>query len=560
MKKFTILFLSCLVFSSNVLAYVYVADDFEEGSYETKESANSKTKDFIKKSFSGSVNHAQLMASDENERAYTSANLRFDNKYKGVRLVLDGLYEKVDISFQQTLESQGVGGGAAETRTLTHSRSKVRPNDAYVAWDVNNYFTLSGGLKRITWGQFEPFSPVNFAFPMNVSSTGITFSKLKSAIPQEFVGLEVFPTSWISLESYYMPSVRVDDLMKGLINDPGDNFVVADENFDEVNQVETLDTARSDYFHNQNWESEDQFGARVMFYPDWGSFGFSYFDGYQASFGETRFSEIGTALDARTGDVFAFSQDGVGGFSGIEQGDNFFFNKSAQGLAEQKMIGFEMSVPVNKFTWKFEFARFESQYSLEDYSTSDMNHFLNGKTPVGFSGNAEAASEFFNFVKDDNAGKFYIPYHYNIAALGFDADLERWLINFTLYAINEEFDSKYQQLLNNQKEAYPHLNNDDSSGEVFPMLNIARYLDYSKTGMVGVAGGIIGNGMGFALYYNQEFKEAFTLGLALVSMEYFSDDVIEDSGNGDTGVTNTTQYKKTSDTSNGVVFSLGYKF
>ncbi len=559
--KFLYLCLCFVVFSFNSFAYTYVNDDyegeFEQGSYESKDAEENKFGDFIKKSFSGSINHAQLVAGDDNDRAYTSANLRFDNKYEGVRLVLDGIYEKVDISFEQTLVDQD-NATVPVNRTLEYKREKVRPNDAYLAWDVNNYFTVSGGLKRITWGQFEPFSPVNFAFPLNVSATGVTFSKLQSAIPQEFVGLEVFPTSWIALETYFMPSVRVDDLMEDFLNEPGDDITVTGD--DAGATVSSLTTTRSDYFHNKSWDDESQFGARIMFYPDWGSFGFSYFDGYQSSFGEQRFSQIGTALDSGTGNAYTFSQNGSGSFDGVLAGDNFFFNKSAMGLAEQKMMGFELSVPVDKVTWKFEFARFESEYSLEDYNASDMTFFLNGRTPSGFGGDSQAASDFYTFIRDENGGKFYFPYNYNVAALGFDADLDRWLINFTLYMLNEEFDDKFQKAIDNQNAAYPNLADDNNDFEVFPMLNIARYLDYSKTGMVGVAGGIIGNGMGFALYYNQEFWESFTLGLALVSIEYFSDDVIEDSFNDDTGVATSTNYDKTSDTSNGVVFSVGYKF
>ncbi len=524
MKKFLFTCFSLLLISVNSWSYTI---DLGEND---KEKDSSKVADFLKKSFSGGISHTQLISNDDNERSYSAVNLRFDQQFDNFRVVADGLFEKVEIKIEQNI--QGSSGGAVvsqDRRVIEYSRDKARANDVYISYDLGEYATISAGLKRFTFGQFEPYSPTNFSLPLNLTSTGTTFSKLTSAIAQEFASLEVFPAPWISLQYIYMPSVTVDDLLEKNINQ-GRTELVADGG-GGFNSVQTG-------LYDPDWQNRDQHAFRIMLYPDWGTLGLTYFEGYRSWF-ETDFERISE----------------VRGLAGS------FYESGAPGLSKQNMAAFELAIPINKFNFKFEFARFfDATYSIYDTDSSILSAALTGgAAPAGFQGDFAAGSEFYRRIRDENNGNLFFDYDYNIAAIGFDADLEKWYLNFALFIINEEFDDRQQQLLDLRDQGFAHLEIEDEQ-IVYPILNVARYLDRGKTEKLGVILGIVGNGQGAALYYNKEYRESITLGLALAMIEYFSDGQIEDDFERRFDNANSVSYEKTEDFSNALVVSLGYKF
>ena len=173
-----ILYIALSVFLNSSIAFAY---DIDFGDDSKSGKKDSKAYDFFNKSFSGGISHTQQFSNDDNERSYSAVNLRFDRQFDNLRVVADGLFEKVNIKIAQNI--QGDSGGQVvfeDRRVIEYSRDKFRPNDIFLSYDLGEVATVSAGLKRFTFGQFEPFSPTNFALPSNITTTGTSFSKLNS--------------------------------------------------------------------------------------------------------------------------------------------------------------------------------------------------------------------------------------------------------------------------------------------------------------------------------------------------------------------------------------------
>ena len=215
-----------------------------------------------------------------------------------------------------------------------------------------------------------------------------------------------------------------------------------------------------------DWQNRDQHAIRLMMYPDWGTLGFTVFEGYRTWF-EDDFRNIDNVS--------------VGGV-------DTFYVSSVPGLARQKMVSFEATIPVEKFNFKLELARFfDATYSINDYDSSIIDSALkNQPGPGDYLGDYQAGSEFFRRIRDEYNGNFFFKSDYNVAAIGFDADLTKWYIDFAVFAYQQDFSDKQRRLLDLKNQAFSHFEIEDDEGGVFPMLNIARYTDRLKTGKVGV--------------------------------------------------------------------------
>lgn len=520
-----------------------------------KEDSRTVSKSILK-SFSGEVRYSHIF-SGGGTRTYGVASLRFDHNFGRLRTVVEGLGETIDIELKQKLNTSYCGNGnndctgLAEERTISYRETQGRLEEGYFAYDLSSFMTVSAGKKKVIWGQFEPFSPLNFSFPMNMLSTGVKFSKLKSTLGQNFVGLDLYPTSFMSLEGYFFPDVTIDDVARQRIEDGQTNNNQPILNGSE-NNVTGIGSAKS-YGVIPDGKKGRQYGAKAMFYPSWGTFGFSYFKGYDTLW-TLDFKNI-APLKKADGTDFTFASGGSN-FLGLSDGDKYYFDQTTPGLGKQKMIGFEIAIPYKKVTFKAELASYDKFMEIDDYDSSVFSHVLNGQSsgPSGYNGNYADAQEFVNWVQNNNGGNLYIPFRQNIGAIGFDADLEKWMINLAIFFIQEDISGEHQRIIDLQETAFPNNIDDGDDQFVFPMLNITRYHNSRKSVMTGLAGGVIGNGVGIALYHSREFKESLTIGVALQTIEYFSNDQIEDANGG--GIV----YERENDSVSGIAVSIGYKF
>lgn len=533
LKFFALFFAVFLQFSSNSFAAqdklflskeeIVAAEKKQEKLQDVEKKQKSKNKilDFLSKSTSGSIGAAFIQGENNENREYSYANIRFDGKKNGFRVVFDGIAEKTKITLSQNKINSDFCiddncNNLPENRTISYSDSNFRIQDSFVSYDIGSFATISGGKKRIVWGQFEPFSPTNMAFPINISITNPSYSKLNGAIGQEFIGLEIYPSSNVKIENYIIPRYSFDRLTSSYLK-RGNSYHEATPNGDNI------EYSIQNFRNGQSEEVDDPgYASRIGFYPEWGTVAFSFAKGYDSIFKINK-TTIRPLLN-QDGSEYSFGADNFA----FNEGDNYYTLNSRPTLSEQKMYGFELAIPVDKATFKFEVASFDKFYELSYGNSQVLSRALNGyDSAPGFSGNFTAAKNLANWAYKENNGKLYFPYKQILSAAGFDLKLDRWMINAAILYRYNYIESKYQKHLDFAKEAFPNLN-EDNIPRVFPMLNVARYLGERKSALLGVGAGVIGNGTGVGVYFSKDFFEAFSIHLTAMKIKYFSDSQVED--------------------------------
>ena len=538
-----------LVGEDNKIAKFEDKNNDYEIKYSNKTQASKKNNYFFgifpKKSFSGSVNHSEL-SSSSGGRKYTNLNLRFDQKLGSLRIVADGVFEKTSVQTSlgldcsQTIYEDGKAMSSCNpnlktplprTKSYSYNRSQFRAREAYVSADIGSAAVLNFGKKNITWGQFNLFSPMNAVSPSNLSYTNPAIGKTANVLGQDTINLNLFPHPFVEINSFYMPYLSYDSIVQNSLDKESET-----ESIDNNTTSEFLTKTTQKYKNNTKWKNHSQFGGKILFYPSWGITGFSYFDGYNLN----EVIDKGKIELAKTSDgsTFVASKDYLNNY-GVKKGSNYYALSKTPGLAKQKMIGFELAVPVKKITMKLELAKISS--FMNPSKSSNIQESLNRKINGNASNLSLSESNFDDFIINNKNGDLSIPYNLEVVAAGFDSNFERWLVNFEVVYVQRNVPKPYD-VVTDAKQIF-----------VTPAINIGRYTSADKSGIIGIAAGSFGYGSGVSLYYNKEFKESFTFGIALSSVQYYSDAISAYD----------PLYSSNSDSqtsSDGILFSLGYKF
>ena len=466
-------------------------------------------KKFLRRSVSGSVGHASIIGSDY--RGYTHLRGRFDHSlFEGTRVVAEGLFEYTDIQFDQQLSRpEQAEPGQARERKFKYQKNNFRAEELYLSQEVGELMTLSYGVQKVVWGQFEPYSPTNLVFPFNLSTTDVEFNKVKGTLPQEAGIITLYPTYNTTLSLYAFPKITYDNVIKNRFDNPG---TYTD---DEGNRQERLVElpAGSD---------ELQTGARLMYYPSWGTIGLSYHKGYNTT---QPFSNSFIELDPN------------------RDSDDDYIEREKIGLAKRETVGLELAVPWRSFILKGEISSYSSHENIRfNGILQDTNSRLEG-----------LEKDYFDAIKNDNNFNLYVPVRSNIMAVGVTGNLSRWYLNLVVFFLENQYEEKYQNLVDLEKRIDQLSGNsdEDESRSWFPGGVVSYYLNSNKLSEIGLAAGIISNGSGGALFYKKT-TDKFVYGAALQAIEYFSDNNITESS-GD-------EYERKNQFSTGALLSLTYKF
>ncbi len=431
---------------------------------------------------------------------------RFETEWEWIKFNYEGVAEAIYIFFTQENSNTGA------TREVIFEQNQYRTEELFVRFDLSNYASLSLGVQKVIWGQFEPFSPTNIVFPFNLSITDIEFNKFKGTLPQDAARLAIYPTDKILLEAYAFLEPKFDAVLEQRFNDAGTYSRPINFNGSEFNTSQEPVRVRL-----PEGSEKIMHGYRALFYEDWGTFGFSYFKGWD---GSRRFER--------------FTIDSVS-----DGGETSFFSSQEIGLRPYEMYGFELAIPWDNWTFLFEVAKIRTESSLDFRGEAENESDLS----------AEELS-FLQAVQNNNDSRLYISLDWYISAFGLEADFDWWKVKFLLFYLYNDYESDDQALVDLQEAAYPEEGNLD--WPVFPGLLMNFFVNDEKTARIGFAAGVIGNGAGGVLYYSQEFWESFNLTGGLQTITYFSDDAVD--------LDNDGTFERQSSFTAGAVMSIRYRF
>jgi len=431
---------------------------------------SSKFNNFLDKNFSGSIGTSYVDSNSGTRQSnFLQARIDYDNKYS--RIVIDGQY--IDSSIEMT-QTDAITGNE---RNIEYSYSDPEFLETYVDLKLLSNLTLSTGLKKIVWGQFEPFSPIDFALPIYFSRNYVEYTKSKGRVPKENISLTYYPHPKIEISGYFFPEYEIDPIIEEI--NTGDNVEIP---------------TGSDLY---------QSAGRIMFYPEFATFGFTYFNG------------------------FNHMQNSQGYYyhSGSTIKDPF--------LIENEMFGFEFAKQFDNYNLKFE-------YSISDQMT-DLSTYTSN-------------SNYLSWVQNDNNNKFYVDGKLHFGALGVKFARGLWNYDLMVYYYKVAYDDN-AQIGVDYDEVITGDSNDGPTdiGNLLPSFNISRYASSKRNTKFGLAAGVLGVGQGVAIYANGNINESFEWLLATEYLEYFSNMMIDDANDDN-------NYESEDDLIFGVRASLQYKF
>ena len=374
--------------------------------------------------------------------------------------------------------------------------------ELYIRKRFGSRHNLSLGRQLIVWGQFDIFSPIDFALPTQVDNGGFSLNKANNRMPQDALIYRFYPFPNVEFNTYYIPKTRISQFTKFLIN------TYSEYTFDSI---PVLDPSSSSYAEdkfveipiNGSFPDESPITAfRLMLYPRWFTLGLTYFDG----------------LDIYPYDVGVVSVHNGSQYNSKLEGS--YYNHDRQiTILPSKLYGLELSKSIGNTTFKMELARKQTNRGI--YGVRDMD-FLSG---FGESESEDDNMDFdkkliYDWILYQNGGKNYIPYYWDFIGVGLDGNYNWGIVNFYVTRISFSEHSGYADIVN-LENIVSGLRTYDN----FPLfgLNIGKYFGQDKKKLLGFAGGMLTGSLGVTLYYGQEFRESWNMSVSLEVMNYISD-------------------------------------
>ncbi len=424
---------------------------------------------------------------------------------------------------------------------LSYNENKWIPifRDSFVQFDITQYTRLTIGRKTIVWGQFNVVSPVDIILPIRLQNTGLIITKANSRIPQDMISLGIYPTENIEIEGYYFPKVTIDPVTKGYLrqlSNPG-LIVTAKNEATLRTQAESIDIptdtdsirkAIQDGFINpydfqeqvrelslpdtfNDLDETYQVGGRILFYLDFLTIGFTYFNGYYTLLG----TDNGALVQV------------MSTITGIPPSSYVQTNAS---LFRASSYGFEMAIPIGRWQLKAELAastRVEDiQYippgSLGFDPGSDMDQKL-----------MEANDNFINWVINKNSSQLTINNYEFITGIGVDVEFDRWVMNILLLRLDTVYfgnQKKGKDLFDEYRKISEPDADDGIAPPVIPFINAGWYVTKDKKMTLGAVAGFLGSfGIGGSIYIRQFlFDDDFFWAVTLDALMLNSDQLIDD--------------------------------
>ena len=386
-----------------------------------------------------------------------------------------------------------------ESSSMRYEKGEWVPiiRDTYLQLDITQYARLSIGRKTIVWGQLNAISPVDIVLPIRVQSQALAFNKAGNRIPQDVAILGLYPTENIEMEGYYFPKTTLDRSTVNVLEDFTDDENVS---IDLHNTFDDLD---------QNY----QVAGRLIFYLDFMTLGFSYFNGFYT------FGTIENARWLSSVENTSFDRDNNPRIT-IEHD-----YRIAPSLYRAQTLGLELSIPVQEWALKIESA----------FSTR-KTEIDSGSINLVFSDQAQRQQQvaLIDWVRNENNGSLTVDHYEVISGIGLDADLDRWVFNLLVLNVTNIYPDHAQEGLDLVRELEEAQG--DSTGLetplIIPFFNIGWYASADKKTTLGLLGGFLGPiGFGASIYITQTlFDDDFRWAISLDGISFHSDNFVEVTG------------------------------
>ncbi len=470
-----------------IFSISYAQDNSPFEIEEENEVTKKENKSFAEKykiEYSGNIGTTYLTSGSTASRRTTSTNLAISKKWNPMKIYLSGEAYSTSISYTGK-RREYLPMNIPEKRTIKYSNDGVTLRDAYLELYFGEKLTMTAGRQVIVWGQFDLFSPVDSALPYKTSSTGIGFSKANSRLPMDSVKLSYYPIPKIELQTYYIPKIAKDELLDEYQQSSNYLRPVGGD----INNLVVINTPLIE----PRGSEEKQTAIRLMFYPDWATIGLTYYNGW---------------------DTFPNSRKEIAEDNGI------YYHPRSPKIEKKKMYGFEISRPWGKSIIKFEIARWKTNKSLRNFNQTVFQR-------TGTADFDSAKQNFYTWIVNNNDSKLYVPFYYNIMAIGLDRDTSKWLMNIALFFLYEEpANDRAKRAIEGEKKA--NLSKDDNELSAAPALNIVRKFGKDNYGRVGFALGMLGEKAGASLYLSNKYKEALDWVISINYLMFFNDDNLSD--------------------------------
>lgn len=380
----------------------------------------------------------------------------------------------------------------SSTRVIKIEEDDTEFSEGYISVTPLSWLRLRAGRRKVVWGQFEVFSPVDLLLPFRTQSTDPYFTKVNFRRPQDHVQISITPHERIELQGYWFYNTRLDPLLPRL---------AAQENeMMSVSQIEDI------------LEDHDQLAARLLFYPNWGTLGLTWYRG-RNSLNVNDFSRVtgGTVADLNS----------IGDLNRRDIAGDFI---TAPDLAKLDAYALEFSASRGRWLFRAELVYRENTGDLEEV-----------RSPCGYTCVGDTARRrYLRWILEENGGKFYGDLRTFMGGIGFKYESEKWQVAVAALALSEEFTGKASEGARLNEEA---LGDDPAAGLLAaPFINIARYFGRDKTVTLGFTAGFVGAyGAGASLYTVFDFDHldrfgvgAFQLVLGLDAFQYNTDFSLSD--------------------------------
>lgn len=400
------------------------------------------------------------------------------------RLYIEGGYARRSVSLEQkrTEYSKQVDPDSdlPETRKLDVSTSGAELREAYLQYDLSDSITLSLGYQRPIWGQFDIVSPVNLLLPLEFQSTDPSFEKSSYRMPQPAVSAVLFPHERLEVSGYWFPGTNIDPLYEEILDeaDGGGEVYVAGGS---PGQTMTRSRPREDV------SDYDAHAARAVWYGDSLTFGLTYYKGRNTLFAFDELPLVEKVMQSELGGSRVYDA-----YSVIERSL----------LPSSQAMGFELSVPAGRWTWKGEafYMRTEADISGIRRQTIDR-----GTTDDRMM----AVRELYEWIVNENGGRGYVDVDMLMVGAGFDALYDHWRFGAAGFAVSTEFGGKAQEADRLVRAAY---SSDDGVGlgleaEFIPNAYLIYDFDEERTRSTGLVGGFAGPIVGLSAFYSDTWLD-----------------------------------------------------